>query len=192
MNGMPTERRWRSAGIHHDLTPMVDVAMLLLTFFMLTAIVHRPQIMELSLPREKVPVARSSVISLQSDAAGVLTIRMGDEAPFPATVPGLRSLLKAAGLRARRLMVIVSVHRSAPYQSLIDILDEIGQADISRFAVVPYDIHSSTSQRTIASDDKRGADMNQNGSDGVHRLSEYMNGGNRSSIRGESTERKEP
>src|SRR2546422_2952419 len=43
-------KRMRRLGVRIDMTPMVDVAFLLLTFFMLTTTMNRPQTMEINLP----------------------------------------------------------------------------------------------------------------------------------------------
>jgi biopolymer transport protein ExbD len=44
------KKKTKRAGVRIDMTPMVDVAMLLLTFFMLTTVFNKPQTMELNLP----------------------------------------------------------------------------------------------------------------------------------------------
>ena len=55
-------------GVRMDMTPMVDVAFLLLTFFMLATTLLTPQVMEVSLPPDsKVPVqiAESNLLTLR-------------------------------------------------------------------------------------------------------------------------------
>ena len=47
------KKKKKRAGVRIDMTPMVDVAMLLLTFFMLTTVFNKPQTMELNLPPDK-------------------------------------------------------------------------------------------------------------------------------------------
>jgi len=37
------KKKTKRAGVRIDMTPMVDVAMLLLTFFMLTTVFNKPQ-----------------------------------------------------------------------------------------------------------------------------------------------------
>jgi len=41
------------------------------------------------------------------------------------------------------LIVLVRLHRSAPYGAMVDILDEIKIADISRFSLVPMEEEST-------------------------------------------------
>jgi len=58
-----------------DMTPMVDLAFLLLTFFMLTATFNKPQIMEINMPvpptnptdNQKVPKDRTTTILIGKD-----------------------------------------------------------------------------------------------------------------------------
>jgi len=59
----------KRAGLHIDMTPMVDVAMLLLTFFMLTAVFNKPQAMELNLPasQDSIAVAEDKLVTLFVD-----------------------------------------------------------------------------------------------------------------------------
>ena len=47
------KKKKKRAGVRIDMTPMVDVAMLLLTFFMLTTVFSKPQTMELNLPPDE-------------------------------------------------------------------------------------------------------------------------------------------
>lgn len=44
------KRRAKKHGTHIDMTPMVDLACLLLTFFILTAVFSKPKVMEIVLP----------------------------------------------------------------------------------------------------------------------------------------------
>ena len=64
--GKAFRRPKRRVGIRIDMTPMVDVAFLLLIFFMVTTVFRLPQAMELNLPPKdaEVDVAESSVLML--------------------------------------------------------------------------------------------------------------------------------
>ena len=51
-----------------DMTPMVDLAFLLLTFFMLSTTLTTPQVMEISLPpdsKAKVEISENNVMTLR-------------------------------------------------------------------------------------------------------------------------------
>ena len=49
-------RRSKRIGLHLDMTPMVDVAFLLLTFFMLTTTFSKSNTMEINIPPERAEV----------------------------------------------------------------------------------------------------------------------------------------
>ena len=44
-------KKGKKIGVRIDMTPMVDVIMLLLTFFILTTTLNQPQIMQINLPK---------------------------------------------------------------------------------------------------------------------------------------------
>src|SRR2546427_11690063 len=57
----------RRVGIRIDMTPMVDVAFLLLIFFMVTTVFRTPQALEINLPPDQnvqIQVAESKVMSI--------------------------------------------------------------------------------------------------------------------------------
>src|SRR5215510_4319071 len=61
-------RKKRRVGIRIDMTPMVDVAFLLLIFFMVTTVFRTPQALEINLPPKedvKVDVAKSKVLEVR-------------------------------------------------------------------------------------------------------------------------------
>ena len=51
--GKGKKKKGRRLGVRIDMTPLVDVAFLLLTFFMYTTSMSRPQTMEINLPPDK-------------------------------------------------------------------------------------------------------------------------------------------
>src|SRR5258708_13138006 len=66
--GKGVHRPKRRVGIRIDMTPMVDVAFLLLIFFMVTTVFRTPQALEINLPPDKeakVNVAQSKVLSIR-------------------------------------------------------------------------------------------------------------------------------
>jgi biopolymer transport protein ExbD len=60
------KKQGRRLGVRIDMTPLVDVAFLLLTFFMYTTSMSRPQTMEINLPPDKnvkVEIAESNLMT---------------------------------------------------------------------------------------------------------------------------------
>ena len=62
------KKQGRRLGVRIDMTPLVDVAFLLLTFFMYTTSMSRPQTMEINLPPDKnvkVEIAESNLMTVR-------------------------------------------------------------------------------------------------------------------------------
>ena len=76
-------KKKRRLGVRIDMTPMVDVAFLLLTFFMLTTAFSLPQTMEINLPPgdSKVDVAASNLMTMRVIPDGSIYWNIGTEAP---------------------------------------------------------------------------------------------------------------
>src|SRR5262245_56320939 len=66
-----------------DMTPMVDVAFLLLTFFMLTTVFNAPQTMEINMPPDesKIQVAESNLLNILVDQHGEIYWSQGTGIP---------------------------------------------------------------------------------------------------------------
>src|ERR1700755_1207826 len=58
-----------------DMTPMVDLAFLLLTFFMLTTTFNKPQTMEITMPEKPKPEDKQPLVNDQK----VLTLMLGKD-----------------------------------------------------------------------------------------------------------------
>src|SRR5688500_13658622 len=84
--GSSKKRKRKRVGVHLDMTPMVDVAFLLLTFFMLTTVFSRPQAMEINLPEsdEPVDIAQSKLLTLRVGADNTLYWNMAEDPPEAA------------------------------------------------------------------------------------------------------------
>src|SRR2546422_6495200 len=85
-------RKPKRIGIKIDMTPMVDVAFLLLIFFMCTTVFRKPQALEINLPPDpnaKVEIAESNVMTLRvvapadSTRGDVRAFWRGAKEPFP-------------------------------------------------------------------------------------------------------------
>src|SRR5947207_4500376 len=66
--GKGIHRPKRRVGVRIDMTPMVDVAFLLLIFFMVTTVFRTPQALEINLPpdeKTQVEIAQSKVLSIR-------------------------------------------------------------------------------------------------------------------------------
>jgi len=134
------KRKKKRVNIRIDMTPMVDVAFLLLTFFMLTTVFNKPQTMELNLPPDEkatVEVAESSLLTLRIDQDGTLFLNIGSEPLQKLPFTELRSTLIQRSQANPKLITLVKVHRDGNYKMMVDIMDELNLANITRFSLAP-------------------------------------------------------
>jgi biopolymer transport protein ExbD len=131
----------KTSGIKVDMTPMVDVAFLLLIFFMVTTVFRQPLAMEVNMPEPdaQVKVPEENVMTLTIDAENRLEYRLGT-APFaPLAWNALRETFRNEGGRNPELIVLVKIHREAKYESMVEMMDTLEDADMNRFSVVPLE-----------------------------------------------------
>jgi biopolymer transport protein ExbD len=146
-----------------DLTAMVDLAFLLITFFMLTTTLSKPQAMTLPMPDKekepdpkdntKIPEERMMTILIGSDNKLMWYMGKFDTPTIPPTEArfgkdGIRKDLlknvelgKAYAKRERNpkpgqgLVVNIKASDKASYKNLVDILDEMAITDPQLFAI---------------------------------------------------------
>ena len=142
-------QRGKKIGVRIDMTPMVDVIMLLLTFFMLTTTLATPQVMQINLPKGE----KDDLVKV--DATNVLYIRVSDQgniyfshgtadnqetAPENIALPNLRNELEARHRANPNIMMLLKFDRGMKYTLMVDILDEINRAKIDkRYTFMPME-----------------------------------------------------
>ena len=121
------------------MTPMVDVAFLLLTFFMLTTAFSRPQAMEINLPPgdTKIEIAASNLMTLRVVPDGSIYWSIGTEAPKKVEWKDFRNLIINQNKSNPRLVTLIKVDRHAKYQDMINIIDELNLDNVTRFSLAP-------------------------------------------------------
>jgi biopolymer transport protein ExbD len=127
----------RRLGIRIDMTPMVDIAFLLLTFFMLTSVFRRPQTMEINLPPQEaeVEVAESNLLTLRVMSDGRIFWNFGIEAPQPLAFAQLRKFLITHNENNPKLVTLIKVDRKSKYYQMVDVMDELQMAKVNRFSL---------------------------------------------------------
>jgi biopolymer transport protein ExbD len=110
-------KKKRRLAVRIDMTPMVDVAFLLLTFFMLTTVFSKPQTMEINLPPEEttVEVAESNLLTLRILANGNIV----ESGYGNAAAGGVRQTARLdAGAHAAnpKLITLIKVDREGTYK----------------------------------------------------------------------------
>jgi biopolymer transport protein ExbD len=133
-------KKGRRLGIRIDMTPLVDVAFLLLTFFMFTTSMSRPQTMEINLPPDKnvkVDVKESELLTLRVNEKGEIFQSMALESPKRVEFNALRTFLKEKVQAIPKLIVLIKVDRGAKYNTIVTIIDEVNLSQIQRFSMAP-------------------------------------------------------
>ncbi|SIT78145.1 ExbD/TolR family protein [Pontibacter indicus] len=140
------KKRARSKGFHLDMTPMVDLASLLMTFFMLTTTFARFQTMEINMPTAQgpdTPVPGKNALNIVLDEEDKVYYYFG----YPGDGPELRETdLSATGIRQVLLneevkgnpdmVVLVKATASSRFKNLVDALDELKITDTRKYALV--------------------------------------------------------
>ena len=129
-------KRKRRVGIRIDMTPFVDIAFLLLIFFMCTTVFRTPQALEINLPPEdvKIEVAESKVLTLRVLTQDRVMWKRGTD-PFARTsVTGLVGVLKAFRDN-KELVVVIKIDKEAKFHNMVDIIDELDLASLTRFSL---------------------------------------------------------
>ncbi|MBI4531969.1 MAG: biopolymer transporter ExbD [Candidatus Latescibacteria bacterium] len=131
--GKPQKRR---VTIRIDMTPMVDIAFLLLIFFMVTTVFRAPQSMEINLPpsEQKVEVAESNLLTLRVIDSGTIYWNIAKERPQKIGIKDLRKFLEEKNRANPKMIVLVKLDRKTHYAMMIDILDELQLGNINRFS----------------------------------------------------------
>jgi len=135
--GKGFHRPKRRVGIRIDMTPMVDVAFLLLIFFMVTTVFRTPQALEINLPPDKdvkIEVAESKVLTVRVLPDDRAYWRRGTDPWSRIDVPSLGAVLKPFKGN-KDLVVLIKIDREAKFNNMVDIIDELDLASLTRFSL---------------------------------------------------------
>jgi biopolymer transport protein ExbD len=134
--GKGHRRPKRRVGVRIDMTPMVDVAFLLLIFFMVTTVFRTPQALEINLPPDKeakVNVAQSKVLTFR-----VLPDRAywkhGTDPWARTDVADIAKVLKTWAAD-KEIIILVEIDRDAKFSSMVKIIDDLDLAKMTRFSL---------------------------------------------------------
>jgi biopolymer transport protein ExbD len=140
-----------------DLTAMVDLAFLLITFFMLTTTLSKPQAMDLAMPdkddknpESKLEIADNRTMTILLGANNRLEWYMGliDNPKTPtvdnygrngirkAIVEKIKEVRGITGDPKKGLIVLIKPSDKSNYRNLVDILDEMKISDVQTYAIV--------------------------------------------------------
>lgn len=134
-------KKGKKIGVRIDMTPMVDVIMLLLTFFILTTTLNTPQIMQINLPKgdetDKIKIDMGDVLYMRVSETNKVYFSKGlsDGTEAPPEVVSFNDMKsKIEGLYAAnpKLLIILKFDRKMTYNVMVDVLDEINKAAIEK------------------------------------------------------------
>jgi len=144
--GQKKGRKKRSTRI--DLTPMVDLGFLLVTFFMLTTNFSKPQTMEINMPfrdgKQPTPESKSVHIIID-DESKLYWYRGFANKPLDPLVEtnfsanGIRKILLEKNSTIENMVVLIKPTGNARYKNIVDILDEMNIVGVKRYAIVDLD-----------------------------------------------------
>ena len=153
----------RKAGVRHmkkhnpkvDMTPMVDLGFLLISFFVITTELSRPKTMSLFMPAEGPPTPSpgSKTITFLAGANNKLFYYYGEEKDAGIKNPvvqtswdeknGLGKIIRQKQLQLdhvkggrNEMVVIIKPGKESTYKNVVDILDEMIIHGVTRYAVV--------------------------------------------------------
>jgi len=166
LGGGPKQKRGKAGkrkvkkrvGFRLDMTPLVDITFLLLTFFMLTTSMITPQTMEMKIPpqlEEIIEVKESELLTIRIREDGKLFFNMGNDAPQSVKITDLRKVVVEQNVALRnRCIVVMKASGETMYGAAVAVLDMLNGAepDISeklrqaginkrerKFTVAPYE-----------------------------------------------------
>jgi len=132
-----------------DMTPMVDIAFLLLIFFMVTTVFRLPQAMEMALPEnnpDKPPPTTKvfeqkllTVMVARVNGVDSIAFMIGTQSPKPLAWDSLRTkLLERRDRYGDSLIVLAKIDKKCSYSTMVNLVDEFNVAKTTRFTIDRY------------------------------------------------------
>lgn len=162
----PGVKKSKKLSTRVDLTPMVDLGFLLITFFIFTTTMSHPTAMNLYLPKD----VDNPEDQNKAKESGAITLLLGKDndifyyegilAPdasnfkssnFGVGDDGIRNVLlrKKASTNEDDLVVVIKPTKNCTYKNVVDILDEMKINVVKRYALVKiFDIESELVDKT--------------------------------------------
>ena len=142
----PGVKKGKKLSTRVDLTPMVDLGFLLITFFIFTTTMSQPTAMRLFLPKdvdkpeEQNKLKESAAFTVMPSKDDKIYYYEGlDPSKLMASdFKGIRDLIldKKRRTDPKDFMVIIKPTKDATYKNTVDILDEMTIDDVKRYALV--------------------------------------------------------
>ena len=163
----------RRLSIRIDMTPMVDIAFLLLIFYMVSTVFSQPQAMEINLPdpeeaETEIEVKASNLLTLwvAEDNAVFWLIGIANPDSLPSMLPGdpnaddtlgyvidsdaLVRLMAEKNRANSFLSTLILIHRDARFSTMVELLDDIDLLERSWNAQTAQKLGKKTKELTKA------------------------------------------
>ena len=142
----PGVKKSKKLSTRVDLTPMVDLGFLLITFFIFTTTMSSPTAMKLNLPKdtdkpdEQNKLKESAALTVMPSKANYIYYYEGLD-PSKLQQSDWKKIRDVILDKKRRtdpkdFMVIIKPTKDATYKNTVDILDEMKIDDVKRYALV--------------------------------------------------------
>jgi len=156
----PGVRRMKKRSLRTDMTPMVDLGFLLITFFVFTAEMSKPAIVNLYMPKDgiKTPLGNSDALTVLLDDNNRIYYYHGNWKDALATNQVFKtnlSLTDGLGMvvrekqqwldvnnkkeRRKGLMLLIKAGKKAAYHNIIDALDEVLINKVTKYTILPVE-----------------------------------------------------
>lgn len=131
--------------LHIDMTPMVDLAFLLLTFFIMTTTLMKHSVMEIKQP---VPHEAGPITEVKAEKVLNLVLAKNNKVYWYMGMPGneanttdysssgIRKLLTEKKAAIKGLYVFIKPSDQSRYENMVDVLDEIMVTGINNYSLV--------------------------------------------------------
>lgn len=133
--GSTKRKKSKRVGFVLDMTPLVDITFLLLTFFMFTTTMAAPQALDMTIPPEidvEVEVRESELLSIFVREDDKLFWSKGSEEVQPLLLKDVKALSVKENLDPavkNRLIVALKTSKDASYGLIVQILDQLNLAE---------------------------------------------------------------
>ena len=152
--GKGGKKRAKKMSTKIDMTPMVDLAFLLLTFFMLTTTFAKPNVMQLTMPVKKddntedTKIKNSQAMTIILGKDNKAYYYFGMNTPSDKTVPkpelkvtnysanGIRKIILTRKGQQPEPIILIKPTDDAKYRNMVDILDEMNITNQKKYALV--------------------------------------------------------
>ncbi|MCC6288901.1 MAG: biopolymer transporter ExbD [Chitinophagaceae bacterium] len=141
-----------------DMTPMVDLGFLLITFFIFTSVVAKPTALKFLLPVEgpPMPVPQTKTITILPDNNNNILCYEGAASDRPVIqhfktgdadnalrnfIMEKRKRMSDAGISPDSLIVVIKPGNGSDYGQLINVLDEMAICEVKRHALAARDAY---------------------------------------------------